>query len=210
MFVGQPGQLGPVGDEDDLLARGQETDALGDLDERPAADARVDLVEEQGRQAFPGAQADHGQQEARKLAARGDAVQGLWVQAGVGHPQEAGPQLVDAGVNRLGAELHQDTQVLGKTQLLQLAFEIPGQIPGRGFAGGIERCRGFAQVRGGPGLFLVQTLQFEPALVQKGQILLDFGAQGHDGIEGALQFALQLLQLPQAFLDLLGVVILAT
>lgn len=197
MFVGQPGQLGPVGDEDDLLALGQGPDAIGHLHQGLTADPGIDLVKEQSRKLLPGPQADHSQQETGQLPARGDAVQGLRVQAGIGQPQKPGPQLLDSGVDGQGSEIHQHPHVVRKTQVDQFLLEIPGQARGRLPSGRVQSLRGLPQDRGGQGFVLFQTFQLQSALIQKGQVLLDFRTQGDDGIQGTLQFALELLQVPQ-------------
>ncbi|OPZ07688.1 MAG: hypothetical protein BWZ10_02781 [candidate division BRC1 bacterium ADurb.BinA364] len=78
-----------VGDAYDLMAAGQFAQFFADDLRRLAADARVDFVEHQGRDAVAGGeQAFDGQHDSRQFAARSDAAQRLERFAGVGGQQK--------------------------------------------------------------------------------------------------------------------------
>ena len=74
--VGVGGDLGQVGDAQDLVAAGERPQAPPDRVRAPAADARVDLVEDERRRLVGlGQDLLDGQRDARQLAARGDPGQ---------------------------------------------------------------------------------------------------------------------------------------
>ena len=92
MAGGTRGDLGGVGDDQDLGALPQLLQALAHGIGNRAADAAVDLVEDQGA-AAGGTRGDdlERQHEAREFAARGDAVERAGRAAGVGRDLEEHP-----------------------------------------------------------------------------------------------------------------------
>ena len=108
MGVGVGRDLGQVGDAQDLVAPGQRPQAAPDRVRAPAADARVDLVEDEGRRVVGlGQDALDGQRDARQLAARRDPGQRPGRLARV--RREAVDDLVDAArIERDGVAVELD------------------------------------------------------------------------------------------------------
>ena len=88
MAIRQRRDLRQVGDADDLAAGGQLAQLLADGAGRDAADARVDLVEDERRRAGLGRRAHQREHHARELAAGRDLAQRAGGHAGVGRDQE--------------------------------------------------------------------------------------------------------------------------
>ena len=89
MPVGERGDLGQVGDHDDLAVPGQLREPAADLHRDPPADPGIDLVEDQRLGRLTRRQHDlQREPDPGQLATRGDLGQALRVAAGIGAEQQ--------------------------------------------------------------------------------------------------------------------------
>ncbi len=132
VMVAEGGDLGQVGDADDLPLAGQFAQLAADDFRHPSADAHIDLVEYQGGNGRA-AGADHldRQADARQFAARGDLAQGPERLAGVGADHELGlfQSLTGEIVLPARAQLDLETPAF-HAQLLHALADLRGQFFG--------------------------------------------------------------------------------
>ena len=130
VLVGEGGHLRQVGHHEDLDVPGQHRQPAADLDGGAAADAGVDLVEDEGRDGVDGGQHHlDGEHDAGEFTAGGALAQRPGRGAGVRLEQEG--DLVRAERSQLARGLHVDDQGgVGHGQGRQLRADPGGEVLG--------------------------------------------------------------------------------
>ncbi len=200
-----PGKLRPMGDQDDLLALGKKPYPLPNGVQGQSADARIHLVEEQGRQLVFALKPHQGKKKPGELSARSDLVQRLRRLPRVGHPEHSGTVFSDPGGDLRRGELELHAYVGRKSKTVKLTLQIFLDLS-CGFAPGpVQRRHGCGQ----PGLEFVflfaQPLQVQIGDIQKGEVLFDLFLEMNDLGQSAVQLAPELRKLPEPRLDALEI-----
>ena len=200
MPVRHGGYLGQMGDAQHLVGMGHGVELLGHPPGRPAADARIDFIEDQGVDVVPAGQHGlDGQHDAGQLAAAGHLAQGPHALAGIGGNQELhivvalcgdglGPVYGDLEFHRGEVQVHQG--------LLQLLRQHGGMFPadlGKPAAALLQVCPGRGQAP-------VQPFDIGVVVLQLVQELLPPLPVGDHCLQGVPVFFLQAVQEVQPLL----------
>ena len=198
--------LGAVGDDQDLPVRGQARQALADRGRGGAADAAVDLVEDQAApRADPGQHHLERQQEARQLAGRGDLADRAGPGARVGrHLENDALQAVGTPGGLLQALEAGREGGLVQLEGRQLLHDRPvepgggiGALPAERLGGGevgLARRRGRRRQLGQAFLAGIDARELGGQVLAQGQQLVDLDAvlagdvlQGEEALVDLLQ-----------------------
>ncbi len=185
------GDLGEVGDAEDLVGGAKaahfSADGMGDL----AADIGVDFIEDEQRDAVLGGQgAFDGEHDAGDFAARGDELEGFHGLARIWSEEEFDGFAAGGGGFFDGAKSDGEFGFL-KAEIAQLALDGGGQPGGGGGAEFGKLCAEGGQGFAGGGNRMVEAGEFFAAgfdLVEAGRGLF---AKGDDVIQGGAVFALE-------------------
>jgi hypothetical protein len=213
--VGVGGDLGQVGDDQDLVAAGQLGQAAADGGGGAATDPGVDLVEDQGGGAVDSGQHDpQGEHDPGQLAPGGGPAE--WAQGGarVGGQADVDPvqavlgggqaAAVDLQAVVVGVLLDRDLDPgAGHGQVGQLGPEGLAEAGGGLLAGGGQGGPGHGQVAAQLGRLGLQGLRAQGPALQLGQPGGRLAGEGEHGLLVVAVLALQVAEQGHADVDLL-------